>query len=180
MEGKTCLFIGRFQPLHNGHLRAIQWNLARGFQLVIVIGSLQEYATAQNPLDFRQRSAMIKTALAAAGIKKYQLVGLPDFQSDEQWVKKLLEVSNVQKDKAVVSSLNPWTEQVCQQAGIAVLRHPKFFNGLSATQVRKKIATGKEWKNLVPRSVFEFLKNQHLDKKIKDYQIKPEAHAAIK
>lgn len=174
MANNTCLFIGRFQPFHLGHLEAIKWNLARGRKLVVVIGSMQEYATADNPLDFGERKAMIRAALKAAGIKNYRLIGLPDFKNDILWTKKLLALSGVKIQDAVVSSLNPWTEAVCEKSGITVDRHPEFLNGLSATHVREKIGTGQPWRQFVPEAVFDYLKNSGGAQKIKNYSRLPE------
>ena len=175
MAKKTCLFVGRFQPFHLGHLEAIRWNLSRGRKLVVVIGSMQEYATVENPLDFSERKTMIAAALKAAGIKNYRLIGLPDFKNDALWTKKLLQLSGVGIKDAVVSSLNPWTESVCEKSAIAVDEHPVFLNGLSATQVRKKISAGLPWRQLVPGAVFDYLNDSGGIDKIKTFAKVPEA-----
>jgi NAD+ synthase len=164
---KTRIFVGRLQPFHKGQLEAIKWNLSQGGRLVIVIGSMQEYSTADNPLGFKERKTMVKACLDQEGIKNYRLVGLPDFKNDARWAKKLLEISGVRIEDAVVSSLNSWTEKVCKSAGISVVRHPVFLNGLSATSIRKNIGTGKPWRHLVPESVFGYLKDSGGDRKIK-------------
>ena len=175
MASKTCLFIGRFQPFHLGHLEAMKWNLKRGNKLVIVIGSMQEYSTADNPLNFKERKSMVALALAHAKINNYRLVGLPDFKNDELWSKKLLELSGVNIKDAVVSSLNPWTERVSQKAGIVVVRHPVFLGGLNATQIRKKICASKSWRQLVPGAVFGYLKDAGGAAKIKNFGRLPES-----
>ena len=46
---KTALFIGRFQPFHNGHLYSLNKCLEIGEQVVIAVGSSQESGTENNP-----------------------------------------------------------------------------------------------------------------------------------
>jgi len=143
--------------------------------LVVVIGSMQEYSTADNPLNFKERKTMISVALDEARINNYRLVGLPDFKNDALWAKKLLALSGVGVKDAIVSSLNPWTDEVCQKAGIAVDKHPVFLNGLSATQVRKIVGAGKPWRHLVPKSVFGYLSGSGGVAKIKTLARAPES-----
>jgi cytidyltransferase-like protein len=40
-----AIFVGRFQPFHKGHLKAIRWILKREKEIFIVIGSSQESFT---------------------------------------------------------------------------------------------------------------------------------------
>ena len=60
---KTGLFIGRFQPFHNGHLKAIENILEVCEKVIIVIGSAQEKNTPKNPFSSTQRVEMIKAVL---------------------------------------------------------------------------------------------------------------------
>ena len=46
---KTGLFIGRFQPFHNGHLQDIKNALKEVDELIIAIGSSQHFNTKENP-----------------------------------------------------------------------------------------------------------------------------------
>jgi len=44
------LFVGRFQPFHKGHLKAMKDILEKVDELVIVVGSSQYSHTMDNPL----------------------------------------------------------------------------------------------------------------------------------
>ena len=66
----TALFIGRFQPFHEGHLDAVKQILAENEQVIIGIGSSQESGTSRNPFDAQQRTEMITKALQNANISQ--------------------------------------------------------------------------------------------------------------
>ncbi len=175
---KKCVFVGRFQPFHSGHLEAAKWILARSGILSVAIGSAQEYSTALNPLSCFERKVMIKRALEGVAKKNIEIFYLPDFHNDIQWSKKLAELARVSPKDMAVLTLNPWTERAANKAGIEVVAHPMFFDGLSATEVRKIIAAGADWKMFVPRPVFNHLRENKLDKKIKESQIPPRERIA--
>lgn len=155
---KKCVFIGRFQPMHNGHLEVIKWVLAQGSELSIVIGSLQEYGTKNNPLGFFERKKMLERVLAAEGITGIKIFGLPDFYNNIVWGRKLLEITNLDPQDTSVVTLNPWPALAANTAGFVQAKHPVFFNGLSGTIVREKIFKGENWEDLVPAYVSSCLK----------------------
>ena len=78
VKKKKYIFAGRFQPFHNGHLEAIKWIIAEtGEEVLIAIGSLQEYSTKNNPFLFKERKEMIEISLEKEGIKNYRIFALP-------------------------------------------------------------------------------------------------------
>lgn len=55
---KTALYIGRFQPFHEGHRRCIEHILSTNDRCIVL---MRETATShKNPLDVRKRIAMIR------------------------------------------------------------------------------------------------------------------------
>lgn len=82
-----ALFIGRFQPFHNGHLDAIKQILAREQHIIIAIGSAQKSRTAKNPFTAHERSRMIKAALSHAKIseKTYSIKRVTDINHNSRW-----------------------------------------------------------------------------------------------
>lgn len=173
-KGKKVIFVGRFQPFHNGHLEAIRWILKQAGEVNIVIGSMQEYDTPMNPLVYKERKAIIENALNTAGIKKYKIYGLPDFYNDAAWTKKLLEVCGNEAQEVAVVSLNDWVRTSVRKFGIEAADHPMFCDNLSATQVRETMRTGFDWKALVPQSVASDLEESGGMKRIVEAQTLPE------
>lgn len=166
--------MGRFQPFHNGHLEAIRWILKQVGEVSIVIGSMQEFGQANNPLEYKERKKIVELALKAAGIKNYKIFGLPDFRNNAAWSKKLLEVTGLEAGKTVLLSLNDWARESATEIGIEVADHPVFCDNLSATQVRDTMKAGFVWDNLLPEGVARYLKDSGLDKTITEAQILPE------
>lgn len=89
------LFVGRMQPIHDGHLAVIEEGLKRCETLIIAIGSAQEERTARNPLTYLERVMLIRHVLDTEGVDpdRYLIVGVPDRESpsdDESWGEYLL------------------------------------------------------------------------------------------
>ena len=170
----SAIFVGRFQPFHKGHLEAIKWILKREKEILIFIGSLQESWQKDNPFSFFERKEMVEKALFSENIKNFKIFGVPDFLADEIWAKKIFEIRKFKKNEVTVFTQNPWTKRCFKKIKIKTQPHPLFFNRLSATQIREKIADNKKWKDLVPEEVFKYLKEIRGEKRIKFLNILPE------
>lgn len=154
-----AIFIGRFQPFHKGHLKAIKWILKKEKEIFIIIGSSQQSFTKNNPFSFSERKKMIKNALIEEGIGHFKIYGMTDLiKSDILWAKQLLKRIKHKPEEIIIFTKNPWTKKSFQKIGVKVRSHPMFFNELSATQIRKKIAKDQNWRNLVPEMVSNFLR----------------------
>lgn len=55
--------VGRFQPIHAGHLEMIDKALTMCNELIILVGSVQESRTLKNPFTFEERAKFIRRAL---------------------------------------------------------------------------------------------------------------------
>lgn len=62
-EYKHAIFIGRFQPFHNGHLAAIHKALEIAEEVILVIGSNKAPCDIKNPLTYEERVDLIKYTL---------------------------------------------------------------------------------------------------------------------
>jgi nicotinamide-nucleotide adenylyltransferase len=161
-----AIFVGRFQPFHKGHLKAIKWILKREKEIFIIIGSSQKSLTNENPFSFSERKEMIRRTLLAEKIKNFKIFGVPDFPDDIFWTKKVLRKIKLKRKDVTVFTRNPWTKKCFEKIGVKVKPHPMFYKNLSATKIREKIAKNKKWKSLVPRSVLNFLKEINVKNKI--------------
>lgn len=67
MKNKFGVIIGRFQPLHDAHLRIIREALTECQNVIILVGSANRSRTFKNPLTFTERRALINNALRENG-----------------------------------------------------------------------------------------------------------------
>ncbi len=83
---KVGLFVGRFQPLHSGHMKVIDYADKICTRLVIGVGSSQISGTSDNPLSSEVRIRIIRAALKGSiDPKRVEYLEIPDFGNDDAW-----------------------------------------------------------------------------------------------
>lgn len=158
---KTALFIGRFQPFHNGHLDAIFQILEHGYKKIIIgIGSAQEELTKKNPFSYYERETMITNTLTNQNID-FEIHGIPDFGDTQKW-------SNY------INSNLPYCDKVYSgNVHVEVCFPNKEFGRfklnkiIKSTEIREKIAKNEKLENLVPNEVIQYLQTNNLEKRLK-------------
>lgn len=89
---KKAFFIGRFTPPHKGHIKAIE-NLIENFdEVVIGIGSCYEVGTERHPFLALFREKMLLNSLKN-NLHKIKIVHIKDFDTFEEWINSILEIS---------------------------------------------------------------------------------------
>ena len=84
---KSGIFIGRFQPVHEGHMHAIGIAASQVDKLYILIGSSNQCRSIRNPWTYQERAQMLRTKLFAAGIRNCEIIPLNDYRySNTQWM----------------------------------------------------------------------------------------------
>lgn len=66
MDFDYFVFIGRFEPFHNGHAAVARYALARARKVIFLIGSADTPRTFKNPFTVAERAVMIQSALPDA------------------------------------------------------------------------------------------------------------------
>jgi bifunctional NMN adenylyltransferase/nudix hydrolase len=83
------VFIGRFQPFHNSHLKTIQHAYTLSNRVYIIVGSSGQARTYKNPFTEKERSTIILKSLYDCGyiIFPYEnaVISGNDFYNDEIW-----------------------------------------------------------------------------------------------
>jgi len=164
----TGLYIGRFQPFHLGHLEAVKHILGKVDDLVIVVGSAHDSHTIENPFTAGERITMIRLALKEAKIdaNRYTVLPLPDAEFHKVWVSHLLSQT---PSFDLVFTNEPLTSRLLKEAGMRVERIPMFNRtSLTATEVRKRIIEGKNWEELLPKSVASYVKQIKGEERMKE------------
>ena len=150
---KRGLFIGRFQPFHFGHLQDIKNAMKEVDELVIGIGSSNEKHTKYNPFSVKERIEMIDLVLPANNISNYTIFPIPDFLDDKKWVE---HIETLVPKFDVVYTGNKWTERCFK--GKYKVKKVNMLNGVSSTIIRNSILKNKNWEELVPKEVVEYIK----------------------
>lgn len=63
MDFEYLVFIGRFEPFHNGHAAVARTALSKAKKLIFLVGSAETPRTIKNPWTVAERAVMIQSAL---------------------------------------------------------------------------------------------------------------------
>lgn len=93
MKYDYVVFIGRFQPFHNGHLQVCKQALASGKHLIIYLGSMYMAPNIRHPIPFEERRKIVAQSLDEAGFNgRYTIAGLRDYfysSGDSLWLSQV-------------------------------------------------------------------------------------------
>jgi cytidyltransferase-like protein len=114
----TAVLIGRFQPLHNGHMALLQAALARSDQVVVVLGSAWQAPNPKNPFSWQERAQMLREALPPADAARLRCVPVRDYYFGEAGVD--FEALAAQVPPATLQFLRQWATtpvhaQMCKE-----------------------------------------------------------------
>ena len=174
------VFIGRFQPIHLGHLETIKFALTHVSELTIVIGSAQKSHELKNPFTSGERIEMIRSSIKELklSIERVILIPVPDVDIHYLWTYNLdLLIPKYQ----VVFTNDPFTSILFSERGTKVIQPPLIKRTyLSATEVRNRIVNDRDWKKLVTPSTYKIIKKIDGTKRLKalnlKYQEKHDSH----
>ena len=146
----NSLVIGRFQPLHNGHMEVLMKCASESERLIVGIGSAQYSHHPSNPFTAGERYLMIDESLREAGIDNYSIVPIEDLNRYSVWV---AHVESMCPPFGRVYTNNPMTRRLFEEAGYEVSNSPMYDRcRYSGTEIRRRILEGEEWRHLVPEA----------------------------
>ena len=153
----NCLFIGRFQPFHKGHLQIIQSACSKYGEVIIGLGSSQYGYTLENPFTSDERKLMIEESLKGTDVKNYRVTLIPDIHDYPKWVDYVISIIS---DFDVVISNSTLTKRLFSEKGYGVKKTPLYDRGkCSGREIRRRIINDEPWENLVPGPVYDVIKN---------------------
>ena len=153
---KRGLYVGRFQPFHNGHKAVIDGLCEEVDELIIGIGSAQMSHDLRHPFTAGERVLMIRRALSSVKIPLY-IIPLEDIKRNALWVSHV--VSMVPPFDTVYTS-NPLVIRLFEEAGFSVESPPMYQRkNLSGTAVRQKMLEGNDWKQYVPEAAADVIES---------------------
>ena len=149
---RRALFVGRFQPFHNGHLHAIKYILEEFEEVVVVVAAAQYNYTVENPFTAGERVEMVKRGLGDLYERTY-VIPVDNVADNYEWP---LHVLSRTPRVHVVFSNNEFVRALFKAHGLEVRETP-LLPGVSGSTVRRAIAEGKEWRHMVPTHVAAFI-----------------------
>ncbi len=158
MGGKLGVLLGRFQPFHKGHERAVGWMLSRHWKIVVAIGSSDKKRQQDNPFSAKERAWMIreveKKHLKWRGRIKLALV--PDREKHADWMKGMLR--KFPPEKFVIYSNNPIVRMIFEKEGFEAKPHTLFSRGkFEGRKIRGLAARGEGVAKLVPKATAKWM-----------------------
>lgn len=158
------LLIGRFQPFHYGHLKALKFALTKVEKLWIGIGSSNKPLQKQNPFSAQEREEMITTSIDSAMKQKIRIYYIPDLENHEKWVEN---IENLVPKFDIVFSNDTLTTHLYSKKSIQVSSIPFVErHKLSGTNIRNMIINDQDWKPLVPAGTRKVLEKINTKKRI--------------
>ncbi|MBD3214931.1 MAG: nicotinamide-nucleotide adenylyltransferase [Candidatus Lokiarchaeota archaeon] len=158
-NGDIALFVGRFQPLHHGHIHVIYRIFEDYNFLKIAIGSSQISHTKDNPFTKEERKQFLKVALKQRAISedKYNIYYVPDIFNAKKWVDHLVSIVG---NFDIVYSNSDWVRELFKNEGYELSKKITIFkNKYSGTHIRKLITkNNKNYRLLIPNEVLEKIK----------------------
>ena len=154
---KVGILIGRFQPLHKGHVNAIEFARDNSERLFVIVGSAEKSNQERNPFSFEERKRMIGLALKGKKLQdNISIVPINDARNHTEWIKS---IKNTIGEYNLIFTNDELTEKLFKEDGAEVLNVPlQDRNELSATEVRKRLELDKEWESLVTPEIAQYLK----------------------
>lgn len=172
---------GRFQVLHNDHLKYLMAGKSRCRHMVVGITNPDPMLTRDdsadphrssplaNPLTYFERYTMVRAVLIEAGLRDadFSVVPFP-INFPELYVYYLpLDAT------FYLTIYDSWGKRKLERFQSLGLRtevlweRPLSEKGLSASEVRKRIASGDPWEQMVPRATAALMKKWNMAERLR-------------
>ncbi|MFX1316701.1 MAG: nicotinamide-nucleotide adenylyltransferase [Promethearchaeota archaeon] len=159
-EGNIAFFIGRFQPLHHGHIYVLKRILDSFNSVKIGIGSSQLSHLPNDPFTSDERKKFIKAALERRNVanNRYKVYEIPDIFNAKKWVEHVVSIVG---EFNTIFSNSDWVRALFLNKDFRVGRKieifKKKFNGNNIrTLIREE---DNNWRHLVPKEVSELIED---------------------
>lgn len=165
MRAAWGMIHGRFQPFHNGHLEYLRRARQRCERIIVGItnpdpsavvaetASTHRHEPESNPFTFFQRALMVRDVLRAEQVPADSCLVIPfPIHHPERWPFYV-----PREVVQLVWVFSAWEEEKVRRLRAAGYRVEVVASGLpkdlSASEVRRRIRSGEDWRALVPPAV---------------------------
>ena len=164
-EKTYVVFCGRFQPVHNAHVKTIKNALAIADEVCIVVGSYRQTPTVKNPWTFEMREEMIRSCFSLEENSRIKISPMRDFlYNDNTWITSMYDTiakmtNNSVNVKIIGHKKDESTEYLEFFPSWEWVPQPNF-EGVNATDIRVDLFTHamiKETSHMLPKSVVQHI-----------------------
>lgn len=152
--------IARWKPVHLGHAAVLEALVERAEQVWIGIGSSNRY-DLQNPFTAAESAAMIRRVLRGRGSST--IVEVPDLGHGPRWRAMVVDLLG---PLDLFVTANPYVRDLMREVYRVVhpvsLIPPERRIAMDGTGVRKAMARGEGWREMVPPEVATYLQEEGL------------------
>lgn len=164
-RAQVAVYIGRFQPFHNGHLRLVKDIVKEyPYSLYLAVPTVGGALTHANPFTAAERVQMIRACIQHFGLP----VRATQFQVLTETDKRPLHirVAEAIPDFELVFSGQEHTLSPFLRHGYSVVRLVPPDHRISGSRVRALMLEGGNWEKLVPFPVADYIKQRSLDQRL--------------
>lgn len=158
------LFIGRFQPFHNGHLYSLRKAFESAERVIIGIGSSQVSGTETNPWSYTIRRDIVEAVITREGYPpgRWVVQPVPDFPQDADWatyIKNMIDNMGLDIHEVAAVGNNEWTNGILRELGMAIYETGLYNRDeLEGVKIRNMIrAQNPSWIARVPPPVYSII-----------------------
>jgi len=162
-----AVYIGRFQPFHQGHLACVGEGLAMADTLIILIGSVDQPRSQKNPWSYKERRQMIRASLTQEQNSRVKIAALRDYHDDRQWVKAVQKrVKNMAQGRGsivLIGHARDGSSYYLSRFPDWELKELPEYKKINATQIRRDLIRHGEIQNVsqpVAEKIRHFLKGK--------------------
>jgi nicotinamide-nucleotide adenylyltransferase len=157
--------IARWKPVHRGHAAVLRALVARGDEVLIGIGSSNRL-NARNPFTAAETREMLELVIGDA--PHVHVLEVPDLDDGPRW--REMVIGMLGRLDAFVTA-NPYVARlladdyrVVRPVDLVPLQERVPVDG---TLVRREMARGEGWRELVPDAVRQYLAERGLDRRFR-------------
>ena len=153
--------VARWQPVHRGHAPVLRALCDRASHALIGVGSSNRH-DLRSPFTFEETGDMIRLALAGRG--NYTLIPVPDLDDGPRWRAMVVELFGpldlFVTDNPYVASLLAADYRVVRPVELVPEDERTPVDG---SMVRREMARGDAWRDLVPEEIADYIAARQLD-----------------
>jgi len=157
--------VARWQPVHRGHAPVLCALCERASEALIGIGSANRH-DFRNPFTLEETSDMVRLALT--GRNNYTLIPVPDLDDGPRWRIMVIDLFGpldlFVTDNPYVSSLLAADYRIAKPVEIVPANERIAVDG---TMVRREMARGGNWRDLVPKEIADYIAARRLDERFR-------------